>query len=83
MPHKMPMCRLSWKALAAKPTTVGPPLQPKSPARASSAKRAVPPFGIAALAILKLPGHIIPTESPQKPQPSRLNTGLGESDMVR
>ena len=83
VPKRMPFRRLSPKALAANPTTVGPLLHPKSPARARRAKRAVPPRGIEALAILKLPGHMMPTDRPQSPQPSRLSQGIGERAVSR
>ena len=83
VPIRIPFRRLSPKVLAAKPTTAGPPLQPKSPASASRAKSVVPPLGIEALAILKLPGHIIPTDNPQIPHPIRLNAGEGAKEVKR
>ena len=57
------------------PTRVGPLEQPKSPARASIANIAVPPVRSDTAALLKVPGHIIPTESPHNPQPIRLMIG--------
>ena len=42
-------------------TTVGPEEQPRSPARASSANRAVPPRGSRAAAMEKVPGQKTPT----------------------
>ena len=38
-------------------------------------------LGAEAAALLKLPGHIIPTESPQRAQPARLNAGDGEREI--
>ena len=65
------------------PATVGPDEQPISPASASRAKRAVPPFLIQADAILKVPGHIIPTDRPHNAQPIKEVTGDGDNDMHR
>ena len=83
MAAKIPIFKLSEKAPEISPTNVGPPLQPKSPAKASNAKSNVPPRFKEAEAILKAPGQRIPTEKPQIPQPSRLNIGMGESDIKR
>lgn len=55
--------------LETKPTTAGPAEHPRSPARARNANIAVPPLGQLAAARLKLPGHIMPTDSPQRAQP--------------
>ena len=41
------------------------------------ANMAVPPVRMDAAALLKLPGHMIPTDRPQSAQPIRLNTGDG------
>ena len=41
-----------------------------------------PPFREAA-ARLKEPGHIIPTEKPHMPQPTRLRAGTGDKDIIR
>ena len=57
------------------PTKVGPPEQPKSPARASRANSAVPPPRMEAVAMLKVPGHMMPTDSPQSPQPINPKAG--------
>lgn len=70
-------------ALDTAPTTVGPPEHPRSPPRARNANMAVPPFGIAADALLKVPGHMIPTESPQTAQAARLRSGLGKRAIPR
>lgn len=45
------------------PTNVGPTEQPISPASASIANKAVPPPFMADEALLKVPGHRIPTEN--------------------
>ena len=66
---KNPARRLPSAAEETKPTTVGPQVQPRSPASASIANRAVPPLGMLAEERLNTPGHIIPTEKPQRPQP--------------
>lgn len=81
--YKRPVFRLSADAPAISPTIVGPLIQPKSPARARKANRAVPPFGKYSLAILKEPGHITPTENPQIPQPASASTALDDNDTIR
>ena len=78
-----PTRRLSSKAPEIKPTKVGPPEQPKSPASARKANIAVPPARISFAAMLKVPGHKIPTESPQSPQPIRPMIGIGTRDIRR
>lgn len=83
MAAKIPIFKLSEKAPEISPTNVGPPLHPKSPAKASKAKSKVPPRFREAEAILKAPGQRIPTEKPQMPHPRRLNSGMGESDIKR
>jgi hypothetical protein len=65
------------------PTTVGPPEQPTSPPRAKNANIAVPPLGNAADALLKVPGHIIPTDIPQTAQAARLSSGTGKREIPR
>lgn len=50
------MRRLSPSCPDTKPTNVGPPEQPKSPARASKANMAVPPRLMEAVAMLNVPG---------------------------
>ena len=70
-------------ALDTKPTKVGPPEHPRSPANASIAKSKVPPLRNAADALLKVPGHIIPTEKPQIPQPISSTIGIGTRDIQR
>lgn len=75
MADNMPIFRLLPQALETNPARVGPPEQPRSPARASKANMAVPPRGIRAEALLKVPGQRIPTEKPHSPQPTRPRTG--------
>ena len=65
------------------PTNVGPPEQPISPPNASNANMAVPPLGKAADALLKVPGHMIPTESPQTAQAIRFNSGIGNNEIPK
>ena len=83
IPKKMPIFRLSEKALEMKPTIVGPPEQPRSPAKAKNANMSVPPRRRTADALLNVPGHMIPTESPHNAQPIRLITGFGTSEIRR
>lgn len=80
---KIPAFKLSEKALDTSPTKVGPPEQPRSPANARNANMAVPPPRIEAEAILKVPGHNMPTDNPHKPQPISPRTGYGESDIIK
>ena len=69
--------------LIPSPTRDGPNVPPTSPARASSAKSAVPPLGIRADVRLIDPGHIIPTAKPLTIQPAKATTGTGDKDAVR
>ena len=80
-PARIPIFRLSFNAPDTMPTTVGPPEQPTSPASARSANIAVPPRAMEAVALLKEPGHIIPTDRPHKAQPANPTTGLGTREM--
>ncbi len=80
---RIPFFKSSEAMLDTYPTSVGPPEQPRSPARANSANMAVPPFLMSADPLLKLPGHMIPTDRPQTAQPTRENTGDGEREMHR
>ena len=73
---KTPFLIFSFKRLVAKPTTVGPKEQPKSPARASIANIAVPPLGKLSEASENEPGHITPTEKPHKAHPTNDKTGF-------
>ena len=83
MAERMPSRRLSPESPDTKPARVGPPEQPRSPPKASMAKRAVPPEGIDLEARLKVPGHMIPTEKPQRAQPISPMTGFGIREMHR
>ena len=71
------------RALATKPTRVGPPEQPTSPARAMKAYMAVPALGRAAAATEKVPGQKMPTEKPHTAQPTRPRMGLWVSEASR
>ena len=82
-PHRMPARRLSPKALATAPATVGPAEQPRSPASAISANRAVPPRCMEADAVLNVPGQKMPTEKPHRPTPIRPVSGLCVRPMSR
>lgn len=81
--HKIPFFKLPPIRSDTMPTKVGPPAQPRSPARAKKANRAVPPLLICTAARLKVPGHRIPTEKPQIPQPMSPITGQGEQAAVK
>ena len=82
-PARMPSFRLSPRVPETKPTTVGPPPQPTSPPSASSANMAVPPLGSAEDALLKVPGHMMPTDRPHRAQNTRLSPGTGSSETPR
>ena len=83
MAAKMPFFRSSAARLDTAPTTVGPPEHPRSPASASSANKAVPPFRIDEDALLKVPGHMIPTDRPQIAHPNRDSCGSGDREISR
>ena len=83
VPAKNPIFILSLNLFEIKPTSPGPAVQPKSPPSASSAKSAVPPLLIDAEALLKEPGHIIPTESPHTAQPIKLTALFGTRLIIR
>lgn len=83
IPAKTPAFRFSPNTPDTMPTSVGPPEQPISPPRANNANMAVPPFGKAADALLKVPGHIIPTDSPQTAQAIRLSNGTGKREIPK
>lgn len=80
---RRPDFRLSSRAADTKPTVVGPREQPASPARESRANMAVPPRGQARLDRLKAPGHIAPTDMPQRAQPARDRRGPGAREAIR
>ena len=82
-PAKIPIFRFSDAISETNPTKVGPPEHPASPASASSANNAVPPFLREADALLNVPGHMIPTDNPQIEQPISAINGDADSDIVR
>ena len=65
-------------ASAIPPTIVGPTAAPRSPANAKKANIAVPPLGHFCEEILIVPGHIIPTDNPQRAQPIRPIIEIGD-----
>ena len=69
--------------LEMNPTSLGPPEHPRSLAKASRENMAVPPFLTRADALLKLPGHMMPTDNPQAAQPASDMAGDGEREMQR
>ena len=79
----MPSFKLFDICPVTKPTSVGPPEQPTSPANARRANMAVPPFFKVADALLKVPGHIMPTDKPQIAQPTSEISGDGDRDIHR
>ena len=83
MPASTPIFKLSPNAPDTIPTSVGPPEHPTSPPNASRANNAVPPFGRAADALLKVPGHMMPTDNPQIAQAIRLICGIGDREIPR
>lgn len=82
-PARIPFFRLSDNAPDTKPTSVGPPEQPTSPANANKANKEVPPLRNASDALLKLPGHMIPTENPQIEQPISDKNADGAREIQR
>ena len=74
---------LSLNTFDTNPTSVGPPEHPRSPASAKRANMAVPPFLMAALPLLNVPGHIIPTEKPVTAQPASDTNGFCTDTMQR
>ena len=82
-PARMPVFKLSPAAPDTRPTNVGPTEQPKSPASARNANMAVPPRLMDADAILKVPGHKMPTDKPHSPQPMNPKMGIGDREIIR
>lgn len=64
-----PFFKSSPAASATFPTTAGPAVEPRSPANAKNANIAVPPVGHFREERLIVPGHMIPTASPQREHP--------------
>ena len=83
LPTRMPDRRLSPACCVTAPTRLGPKAPPRSPAMARRANSAVPPRGIRGDVMLIVPGHIMPTEKPQKTQPISPRTGFAHSDARR
>ncbi len=83
LPASMPDCRLSPARWETVPTRLGPNAPPKSPAMARKANSAVPPWGRRGEVMLIVPGHMMPTENPQKMQPINPRTGLEDRDANR
>ena len=79
----MPIFKFPPKIPDISPANVGPPEPPRSPDKASIANRAVPPFLIVEVALLKVPGQRIPTENPHIAQPARFTQGIGTKAMRR
>ena len=78
-----PVFRLPPTVSAIQPTMAGLTVAPKSPAKAKKANIAVPPLGHFCEEILMVPGHIIPTDNPQKAQPIRPMPEIGDRDANR
>ena len=74
-----PVFRLPPTASAIEPTIVGHIVAPKSPASAKKANIAVPPLGQVFEEIQIVPGHIMPTASPQRAQPIRPKIAIDDS----
>ena len=79
-PTSKPFFKSSPNAPDTNPTTVGPALQPTSPAKAKIANIAVPPRFSVPAAILNTPGHIIPTDKPQTAHAINEITALSTND---
>ena len=75
-----PVFKFPPTASAIPPTITGLTVAPKSPASAKKANIAVPPFGHFCEERLIVPGHIIPTDNPQRAQPIRPRIGIGDRD---
>lgn len=78
MPKSRPLLKLSPRIVVILPTSAGPLPQPKSPKSANRANIAVPPVGIFSQASEKVPGHITPTDKPQRPHASSDINGTGD-----
>ena len=83
LPTSIPVWRLSPACWVTVPTRLGPNAPPRSPAIARRANSAVPPWGIRGEVMLIVPGHIMPTEKPQKIQPISPKKGLADNDARR
>ena len=65
------------------PTIEGPIEPPKSPPNAKNANIAVPPVGHFCAEILRVPGHIIPTESPHNAHAINPKIATGAKEAVK
>ena len=65
------------------PTIDGPIEPPKSPANAKNANIAVPPVGHFCAEILRVPGHIMPTESPHNAHAINPKIATGAKEAVK
>ena len=74
----IPAFILSFAFCVKMPMMLGPTEAPNSPPIASKANKAVPPKGIRDEEMLIEPGHMIPTENPQKIHPSSPKIGREE-----
>ena len=83
IPASIPAFILSFAFCVKMPITLGPIDAPRSPPIASKANRAVPPMGIRAEEMLIEPGHMIPTENPQRIQPSSPKIGREEIAVIK
>ena len=80
---RIPILRSPPAASATNPATVGPVVQPTSPARESSANIEVVQPGILDVASEKVQGQKIPTANPQRIQPRSPIIGELESDIAK
>ena len=76
--NSKPVFRSPPVASAIAPTMVGLIVAPKSPANAKNANIAVPPLGHFCEEMLIVPGHMIPTASPQSAQPISPKIEIGD-----
>ena len=74
--------RSFFEAWAINPAADGPVRQPMSPAMAKRAKVRTE-GGSFFVARLYVPGHIMPTESPQSAQPTKDSAGKGDMAAIR
>ena len=83
LPASIPVWSRSPACAVTVPTRLGPMAPPRSPDIASKANRAVPPWGRRGEVMLRVPSQRIPTEKPQKMQPSRPITGFEDKEASR
>lgn len=80
---KQPGFQIAAGHIGTPPTREGLTVAPKSPAKAKNANIAVPPLGHFCDEMLIVPGHIIPTETPQSAQPAKPIIGIADKDAVK